>query len=113
MHDTLIAACDLFRYLTLGCTEYHDNCADNMRMAMIAIGITPQEVPQPFNIWMNIPIKPDWSIDWLPPQSRPGDRVVMRAKMDLIAVLSACPQDLVPINGEACTPVELQFEVDG
>jgi uncharacterized protein YcgI (DUF1989 family) len=113
VHDTLIAACDLFRYMTLGCTKYHDNCADNMRMAMIAIGMTPQEVPQPFNIWMNIPVKPDWSIDWLPPRSNSGDRVVMRAQMDLIAVMSACPQDLVPINGEACTPVELHFEVNG
>jgi uncharacterized protein YcgI (DUF1989 family) len=33
--------------------------------------------------------------------------------MDLIAVMSACPEDLVPINGEVCTPVELDFEVDG
>ena len=38
VHDTLIAACDLFRYLGLGCTDYHDNCSDNLRMAMAAIG---------------------------------------------------------------------------
>ena len=40
VHDTLIAACDLFRYITLGVNEYHDNCSDNLRMAMMAIGLT-------------------------------------------------------------------------
>lgn len=110
IHDTLMSACDLFRYTTLGCTDYHDNCSDNMRMALQAIGVMPREVPQPFNIWMNIPVKPDWSVDWLPPVSRPGDRAVMRARMDLIAVMSACPQDLIPINN--LTPLELHFEVN-
>jgi uncharacterized protein len=111
VHDTLIAACDLFRYMTLGVNEYHDNCADNLRMAMMAIGLTVPEVPQPFNVWMNIPLAADWTIDWLPPVARPGDRVTLRAEMDCIVVMSACPQDLVPINGENMTPVELQAEV--
>lgn len=109
IHDTIIAACDLFRYVNLGCTTYHDNCSDNMRMAMAAIGVTPFEVPQPFNLWMNIPVRPDWSIDWLPPVSRPGDHVLLRAQMDMIAVMSACPQDMIPINGDDMTPVDLHF----
>lgn len=111
IHDTIIAACDLFRYTGLGCTEYHDNCADNMRMALQAIGVAAGEVPQPFNLWMNIPVNEDWSIEWLAPVSRPGDHVVMRAEMDLIAVMSACPQDMIPINGDDMKPVELHFEV--
>ena len=45
VHDTLIAACDPFRYRPR-LTDYHDNCADNLRMAMEAIGARP-EVPQP------------------------------------------------------------------
>jgi len=111
IHDTLIAACDLFRYQTLGCTDYHDNCSDNMRMALLAIGIIPAEVPQPFNIWMNIPLSADWSIKWLPTVSAPGDFVLLRAKMDMIAVMSACPQDMVPINGADMTPMGLDFAV--
>lgn len=112
IHDTLMAACDLFRYTGLGCTDYHDNCADNMRLAMLAIGLTPTEVPQPFNLWMNIPVAADWSVQWLAPVSKPGDRVVMRARMDLVAVMSACPQDLLPINGNDMAPVEVAFEVN-
>ncbi len=62
IHDTLIAACDLFRYINLGVKEYHDSCADNLRMAMMAIGVPVPEVPQPFNLWMNIPVGKDWGV---------------------------------------------------
>ena len=33
IHDTLMAACDNERYGLLGCTEYHDNCTDNLAAA--------------------------------------------------------------------------------
>jgi len=111
VHDTLIAACDLFRYRTLGVEGYHDNCSDNLRLAMMAIGLTVPEVPQPFNLWMNIPVAPDWSIDWKPPASAAGDHVLLRAEMDCFVVMSACPQDIIPINGADLNPVELHFEV--
>ena len=111
VHDTLIAACDLFRYLSLGVEGYHDNCSDNLRMALAAIGECTKEVPQPFNVWMNIPVGSDGSIDWLPTISKPGDRVMLRAEMDCIIVMSACPQDMVPINGLDMKPVDLQFQV--
>ena len=111
IHDTFIAACDLYRFRTLGVEGYHDNCADNLRMAMKAVGARVGEVPSPLNLWMNIPIAPDLSIDWRPPVARPGDQVLLRAEMDCYVALSACPQDIVPINGQACSPVEVHFEV--
>lgn len=111
IHDTLIAACDLYRYETLGHAGYHDSCADNLRLAMMAIGRVAPAVPQPLNLWMNIPVSPDWAIDWKPPVSSPGDHVVLRAEMDCIVAMSACPQDIIPINGAACTPVDVAFEV--
>ncbi len=94
--DTLMAACDLFRYINFGVKEYHDNCADNLRMAMMAIGVPVPEVPQPLNLWMNIPVNADWSVEWLPPVSKAGDKVRMRAEMDCICAMSACPQDMIP-----------------
>ena len=39
VHDTCIAACDHHRYRGLGCEDYHDNCTDNLRMALLAIGM--------------------------------------------------------------------------
>ena len=111
VHDTLIAACDLYRYMTLGVEDYHDNCSDNLRLAMKAINKPVNEVPQPFNIWMNIPVNNEMGIAWEAPASSPGDYVVLRAEMDCIVAMSACPQDIVPINGHECVPVEVHFEV--
>ncbi|OAB55142.1 aminomethyltransferase [Phormidium willei BDU 130791] len=109
VHDTLIAACDLWRYRSLGVEGYHDNCADNLRMALKAIGLRVREVPSPLNLWMNIPITANGGLGFYPTVSRPGDQVVLRAEMDCIVALSACPQDLVPINGPDCIPKELHF----
>lgn len=111
VHDTVIAACDHYRYQQLGCTEYHDNCTDNLRMALIAIGERAPAIPAPFNLWMNIPVARDGGVEFLPTVSRPGDRVVFRAELPTIAAISACPQDMVPINGPDCTPRDLAFEV--
>jgi uncharacterized protein YcgI (DUF1989 family) len=109
IHDTLIAACDIYRYHGLGVTGYHDNCADNLRAGMAALGLAPPEIPSPLNLWMNIPVSPDGTIQWLPTVARPGDYVVLRAELDCIVALSACPQDIVCIN--AGDPTEAHFEI--
>lgn len=108
-HDTIIAACDDYRYGLLGCTEYHENCTDNLIAAMRAIHASLPEVPQPLNLWMNIPVKPDGEIEWGLPLSKPGDYVVLRAEMDVVIAMSACPQDILPINGK--NPVEVHYQV--
>lgn len=113
VHDTLVASCDIHRYQQLGHEGYHDNCTDNLRMAMAAIGATLTEVPCPFNLWMNTPARESGDMDWLPPVSRPDDHVIFRAEMDMIAVVSACPMDLLPINGEDATPRSLAVTVSG
>lgn len=113
VHDTVIACCDQARYRELGCTAYHDNCADNLRMALMAIGEAAPLVPAPFNIWMNVPVARDGTTRFAPPVSKPGDAVALRAEADVIAVMSACPQDMTPVNGEGVAPDILQFEVSG
>ena len=112
-HETLIAACDDYRYGLLGCKEYHDNCTDNLRAAMRHVGLEAPEVPQPLNLWMNIPVAPDGATTWGEPLSKPGDYVVLRAELDCIVVMSACPQDILPINGKACRPTEAHCQVLG
>ena len=109
VHDTFIAAWAIYRYQGLGCTEYHENCADNLRNGMAGIGLTPPEVPSPLNLWMNIPIKADGSIGWEEPVSKPGDYVVLRAEMDCVVAMSACPQDIIRINAGA--PTDAHYEV--
>ncbi|WP_300033862.1 urea carboxylase-associated family protein [uncultured Roseobacter sp.] len=111
VHDTVVASCDPARYRDLGCAGYHDNCADNLRMALAAIGLQAPRVPAPFNIWMNVPIGADGSVHFAPPVSAPGDHVTLRAETPVIAVMSACPQDMTPVNGAGVAPDMLQFQV--
>lgn len=111
IHDTLLAACDRYRYELLGCEGYHDNCTDNLAAALAELGLTPPETPSPWNLFMNIPVSPDGSVSFEPPVSKPGDYLTLRAEMDSIVVFSACPQDMVPINGVDCVPTEAHFQV--
>jgi uncharacterized protein YcgI (DUF1989 family) len=111
MHDTVMSCCDWPRYQLLGCTDYHDNCADNLRMALAAIGLSVPLVPDPFNLWMNIPIMPDGATSFEPTVLSAGDRFDMRALADCIAVMSACPQDKNPINGHDAVPSQFHFSL--
>jgi len=95
VHDIIIACCDMPRYRDLGASGYHDNCADNF----------------PFNIWMNIPVKVDGDFSWEAPVSKAGDTITLKALADCVAVMSACPQDMTPVNGVGIKPTELSFKV--
>lgn len=110
-HDTLMAACDSERYILLGVKEYHDNCTDNLFAAMQALGFTPPECPSPLNLFMNIPWTADGDLSFDPPTTRPGDYVTLRAEVDCIVAMSACPQDILPINGKAGRPTEAHYEI--
>jgi uncharacterized protein YcgI (DUF1989 family) len=111
IHDTLLAACDRYRYELLGCEGYHDNCTDNLAAALAELGLTPPETPSPWNLFMNIPVEQDGSVSFQAPVSKPGDYVTLQAEMDCVVAFSACPQDIVPINGVNCTPTEAHFQI--
>jgi uncharacterized protein YcgI (DUF1989 family) len=111
IHDTLFAACDRWRYETLGCKEYHDNCTDNLAAGLAALDLAPPETPAPLNLFMNIPVIDGNRVEMRPPVSTPGSYVSLRAEMDCIVAFSACPQDLLPINGLEMRPTEAHFEV--
>jgi uncharacterized protein len=111
VHDTLIAACDRYRYALLGCTTYHDNCTDNLAAGLAELRLQTSETPSPWNLFMNIPVQADGSLSFEPPVCKPGDYVLLRAKLDCVVAFSACPQDMVPINGVACQPTEVHIEL--
>jgi uncharacterized protein YcgI (DUF1989 family) len=114
VHDTFMAACDRERYVLLGCRTYHRNCIDNKVAAMLDIGVTlPRTSLASFNIFMNIAVQPA-GIDLAtrPTVSRPGDYVTLRAEMDCFVAFSACPQDVVAIQGAGDnTPRSAHFEI--
>lgn len=110
IHDTMIAACDVHRYKLLGYDGYHDNCTDNLLSSLSEYGIAPSAIPCPFNLFMNIPIV-DNALSFEPPLSQKGSFITLRAEMDIIVVFSACPQDMVPVNGINKTPTEAHYEL--
>jgi uncharacterized protein YcgI (DUF1989 family) len=111
VHDTLIAACDQYRYELLGCTEPHDNCTANLGAAMKDLGLALPEMPAPLNLFQNTPVQPDGSIAFEPALAKPGQYVMFRAEMDCIVAFSACPQDIVPVNGVNRKPTEAHFQI--
>ena len=111
IHDTLMAACDIYRYQGLGCVGYHDNCTDNLAEGMRGLGLTAPETPSPLNLFMNIPWTMEGGLSFDPPVSTPGCFIALRAEMDLVIAFSACPQDILPINGRAGKPTEAHFVI--
>jgi uncharacterized protein len=111
-HDTLIAPCDAPRYRLLGVEGHHDNCRDNLHAALAALGITIPATPSPLNLFMNIPWTADGRLAWGEPVSTPGSYALFRAEMDLVVAFSACPQDILPINGRTGQTTEAHFSVE-
>lgn len=68
-------------------------------------------VPDPLNLFMNIPIDHRGGIHVKPPTSERGQYVSMRAEADLIIVMSSCPQDLAPVN--AGMPMDCEYQIEG
>lgn len=99
VHDTLIAACDRHRYAQLGVEGHHDNCTDNLATALASLGLTAHDTPCPLNLFMNVPVHANGQLEFAPPVSRAGQHVALRAEMDCIVVMSACPQDVTAVNG--------------
>jgi uncharacterized protein YcgI (DUF1989 family) len=107
-HDMLVAACNPSRYALLGVKGWHASCEENLLTCLRALGHTV-EVPQPINLFTNIPLTPQGELDWQPALTAPGDYVVFRAEMDVILCASSCPQDIVAINDRNVTELELEL----
>jgi uncharacterized protein YcgI (DUF1989 family) len=110
-HCMLFAACDIERYKLLGCTEYHDNCADNLREATNSLGIAPPYIPTPLNLFMNTKFHQHQAMVIEAPEAKAGDFIIFRALQDCVMAFSACPQDLVPVNAHGCTPQAVEYQI--
>jgi uncharacterized protein YcgI (DUF1989 family) len=108
-HDFLYSACSLEMYrIQYGVTGDHANCADNLCFALRELGIEPDSLPTPLNLFMNVEIVGGGQLVVAPPKSRAGDSIVLRAEMDLAIALSSCPASTC--NGGAPTK-PLAFEI--
>jgi hypothetical protein len=101
-HDFLYGACtpEMYR-IQYGIEAGHANCHDNLSAALRECGIAPEPLPTPFNLFMCVDVAADGRLVFRPPQSRAGDALVLRAEMDLVIAVSACPA--ATCNGGAPT----------
>lgn len=109
VHDTLVAACDPTRYRQLGVVGHHDSCNENLFLALDALGLAVTETPSPLNLFMNVPVHQDGRIEFAAPVSEPGQYVCLKAEMDAIVVLCACPQDITAVNG--MSPQDVHYSI--
>ena len=107
-HDMLYAACDPVRYADLGVPE-HASCRMALTDALTSFGVGYDRVPDPVNWFMNVSIQQRGELEVREPLAEAGDYVVVRALKNVVAAVSACPQDHGPTN--AGSPTELRLLV--
>jgi hypothetical protein len=108
-HDTLGGACscesNTVRY-ALEKRAMH-SCRDNF-MAAIAgnpHGLHKRDIASNINFFMNVPVTPEGGLTFEDGISAPGKYVEMRAEMNLVVLISNCPQLNNPCNAYNPTPV--------
>ena len=110
-HDTLGGACsaesNTVRY-ALEKRHMH-NCRDSFLMALAEwdSGMDKRDLSSNINFFMNVPVTPEGGLTFEDGISEAGRYVEMRAEMDVIVLISNCPQLNNPCNAYNPTPVEV------
>jgi len=87
----------------------HRTCQDNLAEAVAPFGLTGDDIPDIFNIFMDVDISPEGCFTFARCPAKKGDHIDMRAEMNLLAAISSCPQDLTPINGFKIKPLKVEI----
>ena len=74
---------------------------------MARYGLTKRDIVPNINFFMNVPIEPSGDLAIVDGVSKPGDYVELTAEMDVLCVISNCPQINNPCNGFNPTPVRV------
>jgi uncharacterized protein len=111
-HDTVGGACsteaNTVRY-DLEKRTMHA-CRDSWMLAVAEhpeFGLTKRDITHNINFFMNVPVTAEGGLTFADGLSAPGKYVEMRAEMDVIVLISNCPQLNNPCNAYNPTPVEL------
>jgi uncharacterized protein len=94
-HDFLLTPCSSETFQILYKHEgTHPSCFGNLCTALASHGISPDEIPTTFNIFMNVDVASSGKLTIGPPRSKPGDKIELCAEMDLIVGLTACSAEM-------------------
>ncbi|HTR18147.1 MAG TPA: urea amidolyase associated protein UAAP2 [Acetobacteraceae bacterium] len=108
-HDTSAGACSCeANTVRFGHhTRYMHACRENFLLEIGKYGMGKRDLVSNVNFFMNVPILPDGELAIVDGLSEPGGYVDLRAEMDVIVVLSNCPQVNNPCNGFNPTPIRV------
>lgn len=106
-HDFLLTPCSPETFAIIyKTTTHHPSCFANLVKGLTPFGIAPDAIPTTLNIFMNVEIHPSGELRILPPRSRPGDHILLRAEMDLIVGVTACSAELS--NNGTFKPIDVE-----
>ncbi|WP_064709220.1 urea amidolyase associated protein UAAP2 [Rhizobium bangladeshense] len=108
-HDTSAGACSCeSNTVRFGHgTKYLHACRDNFVLEVSKHGMGKRDIVPNINFFMNVPIKPNGEMTIVDGISAPGDYVELVAEMDVLCVISNCPQINNPCNGFDPTPIRV------
>jgi len=110
-HDTLGGACanesNMVRYAIE--KRYMHACRNSFLSAIAhwGNGLEKRDIASNINFFMNVPVTAEGKLTFEDGISEPGKYVEMRAEIDVLALISNCPQLNNPCNGYNPTPVRL------
>ena len=109
LHDTSAGACSCeSNTVRFGHgTKYLHACRDNFLLEVSKHGMGKRDIVPNINFFMNVPIKPNGEMTIVDGISAPGDYVELVAEMDVLCVISNCPQINNPCNGFDPTPIRV------
>jgi uncharacterized protein len=106
-HDTICGCCSAeINYLRYGVKDT-PSCRGNFTRELKKNGIDSCHLVPNINFFMNIPFDAQGRFQFQPPRSTAGDYVDLKAAMDVLAVISNCPQILNPANNFNPTPIRI------
>lgn len=112
-HDFTLTPCskDTFSII-YGETEDRPGCEGNLAQVMAPYGLNTDRIPIAFNVFMNVGVDAETgAIKVLPPLSKPGDHVRLRALMPLVVGMTACSAG--QSNNFCYKPIDYRVERGG
>jgi uncharacterized protein len=105
-HDTIGGCCSIPSNRMLYGVP-NTGCRENFLAALRPYGLGPRDIVPNINWFMTVPVGAAGEAAIALGSSKPGDQVGLHAEMDVLAVISNCPQVLNPCNNYVPTPIEV------
>ena len=106
-HDTIGGCCSRESNRVRYGVEQGPNCRDNFLRALSRHGLGMEDIVANVNFFMYVPIGRDGQMAIVEGLSKAGDYIDLKAEMDVLAVLSNCPQMNNPANAYNPTPIQV------